>query len=1338
MKLSNQKNSQNGKKDLNNYKNKEIKNNNRKSLKYKENSKLGRQFEEEELNNIKNKNKTKEYLFTQTTKSASIPKKKKSPQKNNILTEENLINIMNKFIDYTLNKNHKNNNNKKKKSIKYNLTNYNEETEENKENNINDNKKKRCMNYLIKRGIINEIKGLKKPKKETLKDILTKKKKSFLEEIGIEPNNITSFKDSAKENDTKNNNKKNNNNKATNNDGHNTNYYNTFSGDYSNCKSINYFSTNHNDDSYLYGEESYTDRLYKEIPFNLKPKINQFEYIRKIKKERSKIQTSPDFTSVETPNPVSKFMKKTTTKNEDTLNDSFRRKNYKKNKKKAHSCYNVDEQIEYYNNNNNKNCLNKLKNNSVKSSRFSETIGTSDEYPFSHRKNYRSPDELNKYIKFKKHKFKENEDKIIIKKNKDLFNKFKNLYTLNNNFINKHFFHKNLSPKYYNTISIKNKNQHFGLGLKDKIKENNKVLLRSDSKNSNSTLIDNKEYYINILESKKLIVDDIYSKTENNFYRNKRNSDNILKNIDEYFNKIKNKKKIIPKEKDQKEMIRMLGRKINDTLIKAKKLFPVEDSNNNNKNLNKENSNKNQEIKLNNKNEKIEDNKVNKIYEIIKRNVENRNLLENGNEIKSNEDKTNRIINIKIKKIVDKRRNRSKEILSKDENKDEDKNKANKLNEEKIQNKYKQDENYNDYNNKKELNDLENKKKQGINLNKVKAFIRMINIIIKKYFYKNLYKYYVKLVIFEHYFTGITYLKAFFKRYILKKLQKYYCALSILVSLEELMNPFLKRHKIYFLNKLKEQPKKLVDKNKSDINNKDNNFNKKAIEDKKNEKIIYNNDNNIKDDIKLNNKRGINNIDNDIIGKKINNFIVEEDKYPVKNIRENKNNINSINISEDINEDEKISIKINNKNEISRNELLINDEEYEKEKISKIKNEKLNKELKKINIDKLTDDIIKSILSSEISQKDSSLIPNKKFKYEKKIKKSRSNLSDDLNTMADTLFKNDDIFEVSGLSQISLSDVNNSIMSSYTNRSFFNKTIIDNKKYNLLFFYQKYIAPKLIKLIKNEIIIKYDRIYNNISKPYINDSENIMISLIIQDANLLRDSFKCQGYEETITEIIDKNNLLKKFEPINKKIRDYWKIKEDKGKIKNNNNEYNNYLIYDQYLNNCLIDCSIELINGERKYGENGNPLFWSSRNREIDFKYKKDNPNKLADFVCRNLIIILKRKVGLICDNYENLTAEQISNERERRLTKVVRNELEEEDYLWKNLEMEETQLKIEISDSIIDQLYSEVIEILEHIQLNRKKPELYLNKSIYGCENMPRLSFQQNITGNADKDNL
>lgn len=44
-----------------------------------------------------------------------------------------------------------------------------------------------------------------------------------------------------------------------------------------------------------------------------------------------------------------------------------------------------------------------------------------------------------------------------------------------------------------------------------------------------------------------------------------------------------------------------------------------------------------------------------------------------------------------------------------------------------------------------------------------------------------------------------------------------------------------------------------------------------------------------------------------------------------------------------------------------------------------------------------------------------------------------------------------------------------------------------------------------------------------------------MISLILQDAEMLRDNFKVQEYKETISDIINKENLLKQFEPINKK-----------------------------------------------------------------------------------------------------------------------------------------------------------------------------------------------------------
>ena len=70
----------------------------------------------------------------------------------------------------------------------------------------------------------------------------------------------------------------------------------------------------------------------------------------------------------------------------------------------------------------------------------------------------------------------------------------------------------------------------------------------------------------------------------------------------------------------------------------------------------------------------------------------------------------------------------------------------------------------------------------------------------------------------------------------------------------------------------------------------------------------------------------------------------------------------------------------------------------------------------------------------------------------------------------------------------------------------------------------------------------------------------------------------------------------------------------------------------------------------------------------------------------------------------------------------------------------MEETQLKVEVSDFILDQLYNEVVEILEHIQLIRKFGELYHYKSIYACDEMSKLGFQQTTTtenGDDDENN-
>ena len=73
------------------------------------------------------------------------------------------------------------------------------------------------------------------------------------------------------------------------------------------------------------------------------------------------------------------------------------------------------------------------------------------------------------------------------------------------------------------------------------------------------------------------------------------------------------------------------------------------------------------------------------------------------------------------------------------------------------------------------------------------------------------------------------------------------------------------------------------------------------------------------------------------------------------------------------------------------------------------------------------------------------------------------------------------------------------------------------------------------------------------------------------------------------------------------------------------------------------------------------------------------------------------------------------------------MKEEIIETDKEWNNLDIEETKIKLEAEDYIFEMLLRENIEILEHIQYSRKNPDLYNNKSIYCCTNMPKLDFQK-----------
>ena len=397
-----------------------------------------------------------------------------------------------------------------------------------------------------------------------------------------------------------------------------------------------------------------------------------------------------------------------------------------------------------------------------------------------------------------------------------------------------------------------------------------------------------------------------------------------------------------------------------------------------------------------------------------------------------------------------------------------------------------------------------------------------------------------------------------------------------------------------------------------------------------------------------------------------------------------------------------------------------------KKKSSKSDTEIINsiKDVNKLS-DELTDEIIKDILLSEIKSNKKKLLPNKKFKFDKFDKMNLNNglnnsLTNSYGSLGEIRSNTSNLSKEFNLTNLSLHDdifsLNDSIMPNYSAYSIFNKTIKDKKKDHSLKLYLTKIAPKLIKLIYKEICNKYTRIYKNLSKPLKNNSEKFMTSLALQDTDMMKDNYKCIVKEESIESIMDKEKLLKKFSVINKNIRSKDNVTSDD--------------FYDNMLNDCIIDTAIELMYRERLYGKNGDPFKWSSRTHELKFKYTEKEPKKFADYICKSLLKIIQYRIGLISDNYDYMSPEQINLEKDRRLLLVIKKEFNDNEYQWNNFELEETQLKVEATESILDQLYNEIIEILEHIQFSRKRPELYQNKSIYACEEIPKLSFQQTTT--------
>ena len=531
-----------------------------------------------------------------------------------------------------------------------------------------------------------------------------------------------------------------------------------------------------------------------------------------------------------------------------------------------------------------------------------------------------------------------------------------------------------------------------------------------------------------------------------------------------------------------------------------------------------------------------------------------------------------------------------------------------------------------------------------------------------------------------------------------------------------------------------------VDINKN--NNIDDNNNKEIIE--LNEKKSRNNNNDIT--IKNDSNQKSESTNNDNKSDIMKPSPLEENNYNIglnlNNSLKNNNNINtstnnSITGNNNLRYEENIEIKDGNINKDNLNEInikIINDADADKKA-------KIFKKLSNENIEQLSNDlceqIISNLLLTEIKDKKKML-----FKKKKEINASLNNSSASLlvsqnsmsigshspgrnypNNKNINLVNNNDSYQT-------ISSVNNSQSEAVLNNSIFMRTIDEIKKEKTLNLYNDKISPILIKKIEDNIDQNYENIINNLKIPLKIDEAKMINGLMLKDRSLSISS-KIRFCNENITNVkFIEENILNDFDKIDKEIRNDDNIISD------------NY--YDKILNKCVYDTTNELIEKQRKYGIIGETLQWSIRTKEIDYKYK--NGDKYSKSIFINKIIkemkkIIDTRMGLIAENYEYLDMDQLNQDRDKKFMESITKELKDNEDYYQIFETQETYVKLSLSRIIMDQLLNEIVEILEHVQYSRKEPDKYQSKSIYACEDIPRLSFQpqtmeNNYSGNLEGD--
>jgi hypothetical protein len=228
-----------------------------------------------------------------------------------------------------------------------------------------------------------------------------------------------------------------------------------------------------------------------------KPHVDQFGFIKKIKKEQQKL------------NEVPRTKPKLEIDNYQSLDESSRYKKSKNRFKEEEKRQEYEDNIEPK-----KVRINNFFQQNSTKKMSEETLSTNDNYPYSHKRSHRKPEELKSFLRLKKMQEREDKKSKEIENNKKLFIRFKNLYNLSMKDLFEDQYQK-IDPTPRNKMAKSKSNFNINNSNKKKKEVNEYYIGTENSIRNNSTLVDQNEYFLHILESQQLLVNSKLKKIDN-------------------------------------------------------------------------------------------------------------------------------------------------------------------------------------------------------------------------------------------------------------------------------------------------------------------------------------------------------------------------------------------------------------------------------------------------------------------------------------------------------------------------------------------------------------------------------------------------------------------------------------------------------------------------------------------------------------------------------------------------------------------------------------------------------------------------------------------------------